>query len=706
MDPAIRRQRTLDAIKRIIVRESLKQPTVVIFEDLHWIDSETQALLDLLADSIAGARLLLLVNYRPEYRHEWSGRTHYLQLRLDPLGSENAADMLEALLGNGADLDSLKSLIAERTGGNPFFMEEMVQALFEQGILARNGKVKLLRPLSQSRLPVTVQGVLAARIDRLPAKDKELLQMLAVVGNEFPLTLARQVSRQPEEDLQRSLANLRLGDFKYEQPALADVDYAFKHVLTHEVAYDSVLIERRKQLHERAGQALESMFVEHLEEHLVELAHHYSHSDNVGKAVEYLGRAGVQAMGRSALADAIASLVSAIDLLQKQPASPENMRRESRLQLALGAALVPVRGETAAEVERAFTRAAELCEGLDDHVTLCRSLYGLWAGYNTRGELPKAYQLAQQLWQRVQNTRDSLVMLARFALGETRFYMGELLRARAQFEEVIHLYDFERHSKREIGDPGVFALSLVAPTLWMLGYPDQALKRGDEAMALAQAQPANLIFALNYVCTFRVGLRETHGAQDAVERIMAISAEHGLTQALPYGTACRGWALVQEGNIEEGISRIQQSLAMARAASMELLRPILLRLLAEADIAGGRVDEALDALTEALTLAEKQGGRLHDAELHRLKGDLLLSQDESNFAAAQNCFERATDVARHQSAKSYELRATTSLARLFATQGRRDEARAMLAEIYGWFTEGFDTADLKEAKALLEQLSR
>ena len=205
--------------------------------------------------------------------------------------------------------------------------------------------------------------------------------------------------------MQRSLANLRLGDFIYEQPALADVDYAFKHALTHEVAYNSVLIERRKQLHERAGQALESMFVEHLEEHLVELAHHYSHSDNVGKAVEYLGRAGVQAIRRSALADAIASLVSAIDLLQKPPASPENIpARESRLQLALGAALISVRGETAAEVERAFTRAAELCERLDDHVTLCQSQFGLWAVYCARGELPKAYQLAQQLWQRAQNT--------------------------------------------------------------------------------------------------------------------------------------------------------------------------------------------------------------------------------------------------------------------------------------------------------------
>ena len=284
--------------------------------------------------------------------------------------------------------------------------------------------------------------------------------------------------------------------------------------------------------------------------------------------------------------------------------------------------------------------------------------------------------------------------------------MGELLRARAQFEEVIHLHDFGRYSKREIGDPGVFALSLVAPTLWMLGYPDQAQKRGDEALALAQtlSQPHNLTFALYYICVLRIGRRESHGAQDAAERIIAISAEHGLTQLLPAATAYREWALAKEGNIGEGISQIQQSLEMSRAAGRELERPIFLRLLAEAYIAGGRLDEALDALTEALTLAEEQSGRLNNAELHRLKGDLLLSQDESNLTEAQNCFERAIDIARHQSAKSYELRATTSLARLLAKQGKSDEARTMLVDLYRWFTEGFDTVDLKEAKALLEEL--
>ncbi|MGH7842176.1 MAG: ATP-binding protein [Candidatus Binataceae bacterium] len=248
MDPQIKRQRTLDALRRIVVRESLKQPVVVIFEDLHWIDEQTQALLNLLADSIVNARLLLLVNYRPEYRHEWTNKSCYSQLRLDPLGGTDSAAMLAALLGESVELEPLKRLIAERTGGNPFFIEEMVQALFDEGALTRNGVVKVTRALSQLRLPPTVQGILAARIDRLSAEQKDLLQTLAVIGRESPLALIRKMSAVPETEVERILAELRAAEFIYEQPAATGVEYVFKHALTQEVAYNSLLIERRKLL--------------------------------------------------------------------------------------------------------------------------------------------------------------------------------------------------------------------------------------------------------------------------------------------------------------------------------------------------------------------------------------------------------------------------------------------------------------------------
>ena len=716
MDPQIRRRRTFDAIKRVIVRESLNQPTVVIFEDLHWIDSETQALLDLLADSIANSRLMLLANYRPEYRHEWSNKSYYLQFRLDTLGRESAGEMLSALLGEGIELVPLKRLVTERTEGNPFFIEEMVQALFDEGALIRNGVVKVTHSLSQLRLPPTIQGILAARIDRLQAEQKELLQVLAVMGRESQLGLIRRVASKAEAQLERMLADLRAGEFIYEQPAANGVEYVFKHALTQEVAYNSLLIQRRKLLHERAGEAVESMFAGHLEDHLDELAHHYSRSDNVEKAIEYLGRAGQQAIWRSAHAYAIGTLSASIELLQSLPDGPERMRRELPLQLALGPTLIPVKGWAAPEVESAYTRARELCGRLGDPpAELFLALCGLWAVHYNRADLRAAHDIAEQLMHGAQNAHNPkrLLVAARNLLGITLFSLGELLRAREQFEEAISLYnldDLGRHRqlahRSTLGDMGVSNLSYEADVLWKLGYPDQALKRSNESLVLARAlsHPHSLVFAQTFVSTVRLYRREPRAAQEAAESVIALLAEHGFADQLDLATMQRGWAMAQQGRHEEGIVQIREGLAASRAAGRELVQQNSLCLLGEAYMEMGRLDDGLSALTEALAAAHEHENRGSEAEIHRLKGELLLKQNDSNVAEAQICFERAIDVARRQSAKSWELRATTSLARLLASQGRRGEAHAMLAEIYGWFTEGFDTADLKDAKALLEQL--
>ncbi len=367
MDGQIKKRRTLEAMKRILLRESLNQPLMVIFEDLHWIDEQTQEMLNLLAESIGTAKILLLVNYRPEYSHQWGNKTYYTQLRLDPLGKESAEEMLAALLGDGKDLIPLKRLIIERTEGTPFFMEEIVQALFEDGVLQRNGVAKLTKSMNAVKVPATVQAILASRIDRLPSDEKELLQALAVIGREFALSLVRRVfDGRKNDELERMLADLQMAEFIYEQPATGDIEFIFKHALTQQVAYYSLLIERRKLLHERAGVALESMFADQLDDHLGELAHHYSRSDNVAKAVEYLWRAGQQAIQRSAYADAVSSLIAAIDLLQRQADSPERIQRELLLQLAVGPALIAAKGYAAPEVEGAYTRARELCERLGD----------------------------------------------------------------------------------------------------------------------------------------------------------------------------------------------------------------------------------------------------------------------------------------------------------------------------------------------------
>ena len=341
MNAQTKKRRTLDAIKRVLLRESLNQPLIVMFEDLHWIDEQTQVFLNLLADSIANAKILLLVNYRPQYSHQWNSKTYYTQLRLDPLGKESADEMLAALLGDGDQLAALKRLIIEKTEGNPFFMEETVQVLLDEGALVRNGVVKLTKPVAELKIPPTVQAILAARIDRLPADEKDLLQALAVMGKEFTLELVRAVSAKSDDELNRMLNDLQLSEFIYEQPAVGDVEYAFKHALTQEVAYNSVLLERRRPLHERIGAALEAAFAENLDDQLPELAHHYSRSGNADKAAEYLQRAGELAMRRSGSIDeSIAYLGAAIDLLRALPETPAREQRETDLRMALRALLL------------------------------------------------------------------------------------------------------------------------------------------------------------------------------------------------------------------------------------------------------------------------------------------------------------------------------------------------------------------------------
>jgi predicted ATPase len=689
----------------------LNQPVVVIFEDLHWIDGETQALLDLLADGIANARVLLLVNYRPEYRHEWGGKSYYIQLRLDPLGREGAGEMLSTLVGDGVGLNPLKRLIIERTEGNPFFIEEMVQALFDDGALVRNGVVKLARPLSQLRLPPTVQGVLASRIDRLGAEQKELLQTLAVMGRESPLALIRKVTSRPDGKLEQTLSALQAGEFIYERPAVGDIEYTFKHALTQEVAYNSLLIERRKLWHERAAVATESLYAERLDDHLGDLAHHYLRSDNVSKAVEYLGRAGQQAMQRSAYADAISSLSAAIDLLQRLPDSPERVQQELLFQLAVGPALMAVKGYAAPETERAYTRARELCERAGDRTELFPVLFGMWVVNLVRGELRTAHELAERLLRLAHSTHDrALLMRAHVALGETSYYMGELPLAREHLEIGICLYDRERHGPLVLRyggyDAGVNCLGHAAWTLWHLGYVDEALKRGNEALALAQglSHPFSQAWAENAVSIVHQYRREARATKETAESAIALSTEHGLTAMLALATILRGWAMADQGGTEEGIAQLQEGLAAMRVTAAELVLPYFLSLLAEACRETGRLDDGLSALAEAQATVDEREIRLREPEIHRLKGEVLLRQDDSNVTEAQNCFRRAVEIARQHSAKSLELRATMSLARLLDQQGNRDEARAMLAEIYGWFTEGFDTVDLKDAKALLDEL--
>jgi class 3 adenylate cyclase/predicted ATPase len=708
MDGQIKKRRTLEAIKRILLRESLNQPLMVIFEDLHWIDEQTQELLNLLADSIGTAKFLLLVNYRPEYSHQWNSKTYYTQLRLDPLGRENAEEMLSALLGDGKDLIPLKRLIIERTEGTPFFMEETVLVLLDEGALARNGTVKLTKSLNELKIPPTVQAILAARIDRLPPDEKELLQTLAVLGKEFTLSHLKATVARSDSELERMLADLQMAEFVYEQPATGDIEYTFKHALTQDVAYNSVLIDRRKLLHGRAGQALESMFAEQLDDHLGELAHHYSHSDNVGKAVEYLGRAGQQALQRSAYADAIAYFTTALQLLTSLPDTRERAQRELALQIALGAPLMNTRGFAAPEVGQAYTRARDLCQSTGATAQLPVALRGLWEFYEVRAEYQTALELGEQLLALAQSLNDPALLVAAYsALGDTLLWLGQFTASRNHCERGIALYD-PRWQKTHVVSHG-YALDVTcrcfgALALWYLGYPDRALTRSREAIGRARelAHPFTLAAALLLSDWLGMMRRDRQPISDESEAI-ALMTEQGFAFALAFQTVLRGSKLVDEGQAEEGITAIRWGIDASEATGATQLLPFFHGLLAKAYGKTGRADEGLELLDQALAQMHKTNERFCEAELHRFRGELLQIQDRAYDADA--CFRTAIEIARGQSSRSLELRATSSLARLLTKHGKRDEARTMLAEIYGWFTEGLDTADLKDAKALLDELN-
>jgi class 3 adenylate cyclase/predicted ATPase len=745
IDPQIKRQRTLDTIKQLLLRESLNQPLMLLFEDLQWLDAETQAFLTLLSEHLATARILLLVNYRPEYQHNWGGRTSYTQFRLDPLKQEDAQEILSALLGEKGEtrqtspLQPLKHLVLEKTEGNPFFIEEIVKALFDQGVLARDpAGVFLAKPVTDVQIPPTVQGVLAARIDRLRGTDKELLQTLAVIGKEFPFALLQQMTGTIAERLRAGLIHLQAEEFIYEQPAFPESTYIFKHALTQEVAYHSLVMERRRQLHERAAQGIEEVFGGQLEDHYSELAHHYSHSGNSEKAIKYLQKAGQQAVRRSAYAEAISHLTTALELLKTLPVTPERARQELTLQIALGAPLIATKGYGVPEVTQVYMRARELYQQeAGDIPQFLPLLFGLWRFYSVRGEYQTARELAEQLMRGAQNVQDSTLLVpAHFALGFSLFRLGQLAAARRHLEQGIVLYDPEKHRPDRADaflygqDPMVICLSWASWALWYLGYPDQALASSQKALALAHelAHPFSLAFALHFAAVLHRLRREARNAQERAEAAIALANEQGFPYWAGGGMFVRGWALTEQGQMEEGIAQMLQGIATWRAAgATQLGQPFII--LAEVYGKAGRPQEGLPLLAEALTEIHQSKEHVWEAELHRVKGQLMLQQAEargwrletgssfpqasslkpqaSNEAEqeAEECFQKAIEFAQSQSEKSFELRAVMNLSRLWLSQGKKAEAWQRLAEMYDWFTEGFETADLREAQGLLKELS-
>jgi class 3 adenylate cyclase/predicted ATPase len=713
MDAQLRKSRTLEAVARLLLRESVDRPVILMVEDLHWLDDESQALLDLIAELISTSRMLLLVNYRPEYAHRWGNKSWCSRLRLESLVSEKADEMLSAILGDDRALLPLKELIIETTGGVPFFMEETVQALFDEGAIKRqNGTVRLIRSLGSLRIPPTVQAILAARIDRLHNDEKNLLQTLAVLGREFVLSLARAVAGKSEDELERLIGKLQLGEFVYEQPSIADVEYTFKHALTQEVAYNSVLLERRKQLHEHVGHVIETIYTASLDDHLAELAHHFSRSGNQVKAVEYLHLAGAQAMSRGALPQAIRDFESALELLKAFPSGAEHDELELQILNPLGTAYIAVRGYAAPEVGPVFVHARELCERIGQPPQLFAVVWGNFAWHVVRGEMGLSMDLAREAMALAERFEDpGIWMEALFLLGVTLFYRGDFVGALAQYEKALSRYDDRERTRlwaSRVGqDAGITHRCYLALTLWHLGYPEQALRANQEMLELARSidHPFSLAYAQHHTSWLYHRLQLPAETKAASEEGIQTAVEQGFALFHATGTLYKAAGLLLEGRPHEALPILTSGLEAYRATGAGLSLPYYFSILGDAYTQARRPDEAGRALDEGLAIAERSDELCQEAELYRLKGELALLPGSPSRGAAEDFFHRAIGTAQRQLSKAWELRATTSLARLYKQQGRRDEARQTLSDIYGSFTEGFDTPDLKAAKALLDELN-
>jgi class 3 adenylate cyclase/predicted ATPase len=735
LTPERQKQKTLEALLVWLLREVERQPVLLIIEDLHWLDASTLEFLNLLVDQVATTHLFMLLTFRPTFRPPWPLRAHLTHLTLSRLPRHQAALLIEQVAGGKALPAEVHQQLLTSTDGVPLFVEELTKMVLESGLLREaHDRYELIGPLPALAIPATLQDSLMARLDRLET-GKLVAQLGATIGRRFSYELLQAVSPVDEATLQQGLGRLVESELLYQRGLPPQATYLFKHALIQEAAQQSLLKYTRQQYHQHIAQALSERFPETVETQPELLAHHYTEAGLAAQAVPYWQRAGQRAIERSANIEAISHLTKGLEALKTLPETPERHQQELTLQLTLASPLLMIKGHTAPEVEQAYSRAQMLCEQTEDTPQRFSALVGLWRFQLNRGRIWTARELGERLLELARRVQDPAFLLqAHFTLGAALFHLGELTVALAHLEQGITFYDPQKHQSHAFlyggTDSGVACLSYAAWTQWHLGYPDQALRRIHEALTLAQqlSHAYTLSYALHFAAMLHRGRREAQLVRERSEAAIALASEQGFIRWLGGAMIRRGWAQAELGAAEEGIAQIHQGLAAWQAMGTELALPHHLAMLAEAYSKGGRTQEGLGVLAEALEVVQKNGECHYEAELYRLKGELLLQQVIERASAepttsvlkqvtstgaphafhlhmeAERCFLQAIDIARQQGAKSLELRAVMSLSRLWQQQGRRPEARQMLAGIYEWFTEGFDTPDLREAKALLETL--
>jgi predicted ATPase len=694
LTPQQRRNRTLEALVEHLLGLARRCPVLMVLEDAHWIDPTTLELLGQALDRIAGARVLLLLTSRPDNQPALGGHPHVTRLTLNRLGRGPTEAIVARLTGGRSLPREMLAEITARTDGVPLFIEELTKAVLEA---------------AGTTVPASLHASLMARLDRVPGV-KEVAQVAACIGREFTYPLLAAVSLSPEAELRTALDRLAAAELVFSRGTPPEATYAFKHALVRDAAHESLLNAQRQQLHGRIAQVLEQRFPEMADTEPELLAQHCAAAGFVERAVDYWLKAGERAIRRSATAEAVAQLGKGLDLLMTMPASLERGRQELQLQVALGRALVAAKGYAAPEMGRTFVRARELCEEVGDTVQLFPVLFGQFAYHQGRAEPFAAREVAEDMLRLAEAAGDLAGRVAAHrALGSALSNLGELAAARAHLERALALYDPVLHRSLAFvypQDERVAGLCWLSRGLHVLGYPDQAMARSREAVSEARdlAHPYTLAHALLFRCKLCALGGDRPGAEEQAEAVTSLCTEQGFPFWLALGRILQGWALAQSGRVQTGIAQMQQGLETYWATGGAHWSPYLLALMAEAHGKVAEAATALDLLANALVRVERTGERWYEAELHRCRGELLLSLAEFDHSEAEVCFDRAITVACKQSARMWELRAATSLARLWRDQGRRAEAHDLLAPVYAWFTEGFDTADLKDAKALLDEL--
>jgi class 3 adenylate cyclase/predicted ATPase len=709
LTPQQQRQQTLEALLAWLLAEAGQQPVLFIVEDLHWVDPSTLECLSLLVDEGQTARLCSLFTFRPEFTPPWTPRAHLISIALSRLSPSQAEAMVERVTGGKALPAEVQRQIVAKADGVPLAVEELTKMVLESGILReQEDSYELTGPLPPLAIPATLHDALMARLDRL-APVKAVAQLGATIGRTFPYALLHAVAPFEEATLQTGLTQLVEAELLYQRGVPPQVTYFFKHALIQEAAYQSLLRSTRQQYHQRIAQVLEEQFPESVTTQPELLAQHYTEAGHTAKALHYWQRAGQQAVQRSSNLEAVQHLTQGLTLLTTLPETPVRAQQELDLRIALGPALTVTKGYAAPEVEQNYARARVLCTQVGDTPQLLPILGGLSSFYSSRRELLTGRELAERLYQLAQRgATPSPLLEAHDILGFALWLLGDYTVALRHCEEGIALLDSvtQRSLAFFQGDsPGMRCLGIAAIVLWCLGYPEQALLRIQEAQTLAREldHPNSLAFAHHLAALLYQRRREVHAVQAQAESVLTLATTHGFPIWMGYGACWRGWALAMQGAGEAGLALLREGLTALGAMGQALAQPLCLVLLAEAAGHVGQVEEGLHLLAEALAAFGERGDMLTEA--YRLQGELLLRQHALDAVQADACFQQSIALARRQQAKSWELRAATRLSRLWQQQGKRAEAYELLAPVYGWFTEGFDTVDLQEAKVLLEALA-